>query len=161
MARKAKQQWSDPERRASINSALREAGLRRRRRYEDLTEDSFTQTKTDGRKFASYWSQDEETRYIYRYRWRWEQANGTIPSGYAVHHRDEDPTNDDLSNLKLLSTTEHRHYHGLRLHAEAGLRRIEYRCGTCGRSFWARERTGRQQRYCSADCYRRRRNSMT
>ena len=59
---------------------LREAGLARRTRYSDLTLESFTYTKKDGRRYARFWDDGaQRLRYVYRYRWVWEQARGPIP----------------------------------------------------------------------------------
>jgi ribonucleotide reductase alpha subunit len=44
-------------------------------------------------------------------RWVWEQANGPIPDGYDVHHVNEDPTDDRLSNLEARPAVEHRSEH--------------------------------------------------
>lgn len=43
----------------------------------------------------------------------WEDAHGTIPEGYDVHHVDHNKTNNDIANLRLLTKAEHT-----RLHAE-------------------------------------------
>ena len=48
----------------------------------------------------------------YQNRWMWEQVNGPIPEGYEVHHLNEDPTDDRLSNFALRTITEHRQEHG-------------------------------------------------
>jgi hypothetical protein len=32
----------------------------------------------------------------------WQLANGTIPDGYVVHHKDHDKTNNNISNLELV-----------------------------------------------------------
>ena len=45
-------------------------------------------------------------------RWMWKQIFGEIPKGFEIHHKDEDPTNDKLSNLELKQGKEHRSYHG-------------------------------------------------
>jgi hypothetical protein len=37
----------------------------------------------------------------------WEHHNGTIPEGWDIHHRDEDKTNNDISNLECLPKAEH------------------------------------------------------
>src|SRR5688500_6774983 len=37
----------------------------------------------------------------------WALANGPIPDDYDVHHRDEDKTNNALSNLECLPKAEH------------------------------------------------------
>lgn len=35
-----------------------------------------------------------------------------VPEGFHVHHRDGNPLNNDISNLELLSPTEHAKHHG-------------------------------------------------
>lgn len=42
----------------------------------------------------------------------WKKYHGEIPVGYEVHHKDEDPSNNDISNLELLTRSEHGHLHG-------------------------------------------------
>lgn len=43
----------------------------------------------------------------------WECENGEIPNGYSVHHQDEDKSNNEISNLELMTNSKHT-----RLHAE-------------------------------------------
>lgn len=46
----------------------------------------------------------------------WENANGVIPDGMQIHHIDHDKTNNDLSNLQLVTPLEHKRIHsGCRL----------------------------------------------
>lgn len=48
----------------------------------------------------------------YLHRKVWEDNHGPIPPGHIVHHKDENPGNNDLSNLEMLSHAEHmRHHH--------------------------------------------------
>lgn len=42
----------------------------------------------------------------------WRKHYGDIPKGYEVHHIDEDPSNNDISNLMLLSRSTHGQLHG-------------------------------------------------
>lgn len=37
----------------------------------------------------------------------WKAINGPIPDGFDVHHRDDDKTNNDISNLACLPKAEH------------------------------------------------------
>lgn len=41
----------------------------------------------------------------------WQEANGTIPPGYDIHHRDHNKLNNDLGNLQLLTKAEHASLH--------------------------------------------------
>lgn len=45
------------------------------------------------------------------HRYVWEYHNGKIPSGYEIHHIDFDRSNNDISNLQLVSRSEHRKIH--------------------------------------------------
>lgn len=48
---------------------------------------------------------------LYLHREIWKSVHGEIPAGHEVHHRDENPLNNDISNLECLSTLEHRRRH--------------------------------------------------
>lgn len=41
----------------------------------------------------------------------WEFYNGPIPAGYDVHHKDGNPTNNDISNLVCIPAAEHEREH--------------------------------------------------
>lgn len=41
----------------------------------------------------------------------WEYYNGQVPAGYEVHHKDLDKSNNDISNLELLTVSQHRKLH--------------------------------------------------
>ena len=47
----------------------------------------------------------------YVHRLVWEHYNGPIPSGYHIHHRDENKRNNRISNLALSKEDEHLAYH--------------------------------------------------
>lgn len=49
------------------------------------------------------------------HRYVWEKHNGAIPDGFHVHHKDHDKQNNDISNLEILSASEHSFLHGLEL----------------------------------------------
>ncbi len=99
----------------------------------------------------------QHTRTRYTHRVVWEEANGPIPEDYHIHHKDGDRANNDLSNLELLSDTEHGHLHGKQGGrpskgviecVECGEFRQHYvrdRCKTCYLTWRSRERyQGRQ-----------------
>lgn len=66
---------------------------------------------------------------LYEHRVVWEAAHGPIPPGFHVHHIDENPANNDIGNLRLVSAAEHRRLHSNYL--EDGQTK---RCGCCGRA---------------------------
>lgn len=42
----------------------------------------------------------------------WEKANGKLPKGYSVHHKDKNKRNNEIENLELLTKKEHAELHG-------------------------------------------------
>lgn len=52
--------------------------------------------------------------YIQRYQYVWNTAHPEDPvqAGDVIHHRDEDKTNDDLSNLEKTTQSVHAANHG-------------------------------------------------
>lgn len=149
-SKKAKKQWEEG--REKMMSGLREAGKERRRRYEDISEDTNWNVRPDGRHFTYYW-EDNEKRYIYRSRWKWEQEHGEIPDGYEVHHANGDPSDDRLENLECIPAGAHHQMHGAE-RVEGRLQRREVKeCAECGKEFLAQGRKGRPEKYCSMECY--------
>jgi hypothetical protein len=41
----------------------------------------------------------------------WEHCHGEIPLGCDIHHKDENPSNNDISNLECLTKKQHRQLH--------------------------------------------------
>ena len=41
----------------------------------------------------------------------WEEVHGPIPKGYVIHHKDCDPSNNDITNLQLMKNNEHVCFH--------------------------------------------------
>src|SRR4051812_11359125 len=82
----------------------------------------------------------------------WESANGIIPPGHDIHHKDNDPSNNQLDNLELLTKSEHCELHAeeklgpIRVKAYEGSRKRAARiraerlarvllCAVCGKQF--------------------------
>lgn len=47
-----------------------------------------------------------EHRWVLKARYVWEQHNGPIPKGSVILHRDQNKSNDDISNLVLVTRAE-------------------------------------------------------
>lgn len=84
-----------------------------------------------------------ETKAVHRA--VWEQAYGTIPPGYVIHHRDHDPTNNALENLELMSHEAHSRHHNDK-HP-----RVK-ECEVCGTKFEPSATKRARARTCSRDC---------
>lgn len=75
----------------------------------------------------------------------WEYFYGKIPAGYSIHHIDCNKDNNDISNLQILTNSEHRKLHNSMSTSK------EYTCEVCGKKFYSaniRERA----RFCSNKC---------
>lgn len=53
-------------------------------------------------------------RVMYALAHGWDPINARQMRGQDIHHRDNDPTNNRLENLQLLSKADHRLVHGVR-----------------------------------------------
>ena len=52
-----------------------------------------------------------QKRYRMMHNIVWEQYYGEIPKGMQVHHIDHNKLNNDISNLKLVNSLEHKRLH--------------------------------------------------
>ena len=61
-----------------------------------------------------------ERRYRMEHNVVWERSTGQrIPLGHEIHHRDENPLNNSIDNLQLLSRLDHKRVHsGCELRAD-------------------------------------------
>ena len=69
-------------------------------------------TCTNGKGFRTY------------HRDLWKKHHGPIPKGHHVHHKDDNPLNNELSNLECLSPKEHAARHAGGEHSERSRRHI-------------------------------------
>lgn len=76
----------------------------------------------------------------------WERANGPVPDGYVVHHRNHNKRDNRLENLELLTHEEHSRHHNDK-HP-----RIK-QCVICGENFEPPATKRARQQTCSRDCY--------
>lgn len=89
--------------------------------------------------------------YFAIHRTIWNYYNGDPPKGYEIHHIDENPANNEISNLQLLTRSEHQRIHR---HGKAIPNNVEeyYVCSNCGRGFKSKKLAN--LKYCSAKCKR-------
>lgn len=78
----------------------------------------------------------------------WFYYYGDIPHNnvYDIHHKDLNPANNDVSNLQLLTISEHR-----KLHNEM-VDYAQYTCEVCGKNFASRK-INNDVHFCSRRCY--------
>lgn len=79
----------------------------------------------------------------------WIFHNGPIPSGHHIHHVDHDATNNDISNLECISSSEHTRRH------QKNLPYLQRNCIQCNGEYKTKSV---KSRYCSNNCksaYRR------
>ena len=71
-------------------------------------------TLRSGRRCISHKCIPEATNgTVYQNRFMWEQVYGPIPAGFHVHHQNEDPTDDRISNFELQLGIEHITEHSI------------------------------------------------
>lgn len=69
----------------------------------------FTRDGKTGYYLSTVKMKDGHRERLHRY--VWESENGPIPEGYDIHHVDHDKGNNDISNLLLVSRSEHQRLH--------------------------------------------------
>lgn len=79
----------------------------------------------------------------------WLSTGLLVPDGYVLHHKDEDPTNNEFSNLELMLEGDHIRHHNTQ-HTIA-----RFVCRRCGNTFDRNTRVisdGSKHIYCSKRC---------
>ncbi|SRR6266852_1178196 len=99
----------------------------------------------------------------------WEEYNGIIPDGMIIHHIDNDPSNNEIENLALLTRNEHTSFHMrepenvLRMRATLDRVRsigniidVAFKCEACGKDALGPRKSfhlGKlRKRFCSKKC---------
>ena len=69
--------------------------------------------------------------------------NGEIPDGYDIHHIDNNPANNNISNLQMLTRLEHRAVHSKPV--------VKRNCLYCGKEFTLKY-PSEKKKFCSVEC---------
>ena len=66
-------------------------------------------------------------------RWTWERANGPIPPGHEIHHKNRDHADNALDNLECITEAEHDELHQRERRDHVVIDGVEHRrCQACG-----------------------------
>lgn len=95
-------------------------------------------------------------KYVYE-----THYNITINTGYDVHHKDENPLNNEISNLELMEKSRHNRMHGLKQSSKyEEIKKVK--CVMCGIDFFmdknqlrhraSAEKKGKHGPFCSKSC---------
>lgn len=79
----------------------------------------------------------------YLHRAVWEYFNGKIPEGYVIHHIDGDKSNNDLTNLQLMTISDHTKSH---------MEIAQHICKYCGKEFESKCNFTGKCHFCSSAC---------
>lgn len=74
----------------------------------------------------------------------WEHSNGKVPAGFHVHHKDENPQNNNLSNLELKPAKIHLSEHGKQRAASVDYISKFQQAGIEAAKDWHRSEQGRE-----------------
>jgi len=88
----------------------------------------------------------KNTQAIHQRVWRYNY--GEVPKGYEIHHIDHDKTNNDISNLQLMTRGEHQAHHNPKGSTRKKLQ--TFVCEVCGKEYQA-YKCG-SNRFCSSLC---------
>ena len=86
-------------------------------------------------------------RTVSLHRYVWEQANGPIPDGYIIHHKNGDRYDNRLENLEMVTHQEHSEHHNQK-HAKTK------KCVVCGGTFTPHPTKRSRAKSCSRECHR-------
>ena len=96
---------------------------------------------------AKYRKRKVKGTTVQEHRVVWEEANGPIPEGMVVHHRNGDRYDNRLENLELLSHQAHSAHHN----QKHPLTKV---CANCGEEFTPAPTKRARQVNCSKQCWK-------
>ena len=77
---------------------------------------------------------------------------GVIPDGYVIHHIDNNPANNDISNLQCITRIQHSKIHAEISGVKPPPHPLEnYTCDYCGKKFTKQKRSAKWH-FCSRKC---------
>lgn len=113
-------------------------------------------TRTNSSGYRQFWD-DETGRWEYTHRRVAEKKmGGKVRSGYEVHHKDGDKTNNRPDNLVALRRDEHRDVHRMKDEIEAKRDRARYASPRAKREIY-REIDELEEEICDRENHYRRR----
>ncbi|MGL5189575.1 MAG: HNH endonuclease [Cetobacterium sp.] len=84
-------------------------------------------TRTGGSKTKrGYWKVRFKGRQDYAHRVVWQIHNGDIPEGFMVDHRDGDPSNNLISNLRLATASQNTSNRKTMMTNTSGFRNVTF-----------------------------------
>lgn len=102
---------------------------------------------------AGYWYVRLLGRQYLVHRLIWTLLKGSIPDGLEVDHRDTDPSNNDIGNLRLATKQEQMRNRNLHKSNQSGLKGVTYHAQHAGKKWRAQLSLGRNKKvitkYCS------------
>lgn len=135
-------------------------------RFDGYLYTAWPDAKNSGQRYLARRVWDKERKCVgtcvFLHRAVWEKANGSIPEGYDIHHKDHNIYNNELSNLELVLKEEHHKMHLKEAH-DVPLEELKRRaakakantwekhvCKQCGKEFYGHSTYGW---FCSSSCY--------
>lgn len=111
--------------------------LREKKKLPHIIVDGLKFTITKG---GYYFCTTEDLLSLHKY--VWEKQNGPIPNGSEIHHVDFNKLNNDISNLRMLTTADHSKLHSKIFNGAHN--NVKVRCIETGEEFFSFSDCGRK-----------------
>ena len=94
---------------------------------------------------------DHFFKLVHLHRAVWTYYFGEIPDGYVIHHIDGDKSNNDISNLAIMTRIDHMKLHKSSIQKpQKHTKKTKFKCIVCGKEYES-VNNGRNL-YCSKEC---------